>query len=83
MSTEQQRNHMHRELVKGRLRPPSKPPSTKSYTVAPASINEVMVRKQSERQITQGPVEISSAATAQPFLDPAILERRNRNSGMT
>ncbi|KAI2783708.1 hypothetical protein F4815DRAFT_441965 [Daldinia loculata] len=43
MSTEHQRGHVHRELVKGKLRPPLKPPSTKSYTVAPASINEVMI----------------------------------------
>ncbi|KAI1650032.1 uncharacterized protein F4817DRAFT_302891 [Daldinia loculata] len=50
MSTEHQRGHVHRELVKGKLRPPLKPPSTKSYTVAPASINEVMVRRPSERQ---------------------------------
>ncbi|KAI1656929.1 hypothetical protein F4813DRAFT_390271 [Daldinia decipiens] len=66
MSTEHQRGHVHRELVKGKLRPPLKPPLTKSYTVPPASINEVVVRKPSERQVNHGPVEISSAATAQP-----------------
>ncbi|KAI1800471.1 hypothetical protein F4811DRAFT_27603 [Daldinia bambusicola] len=42
MSTENQRGHGHRELVKGKLRPPSKPPSTKSYTVTSPSINEVL-----------------------------------------
>ncbi|KAK6949432.1 hypothetical protein Daesc_009511 [Daldinia eschscholtzii] len=83
MSTEHQSGHGKRELVKGKLQPPSKPPSTKSYTVTSASINEVIVRKPSERKVNQDPVEISSAATAQPFLDPTILERRRRNSGMT
>ncbi|KAI1099948.1 hypothetical protein F4804DRAFT_63898 [Jackrogersella minutella] len=78
---QQQSRQGHRELVKGRLRPPSKPPSTKSYTVAPTSINEVTVRHHTERQVAQGPVEISSAATAQPFVDPAILERHRRDDG--
>ncbi|KAI0103568.1 hypothetical protein F4814DRAFT_452918 [Daldinia grandis] len=43
MSTEHQAGHVHRELIKGKLRLPLKPPSTKSYTVASASINEVII----------------------------------------
>ncbi|KAI1378686.1 hypothetical protein F4677DRAFT_375094 [Hypoxylon crocopeplum] len=72
-----------RELVKGKLRPPSKPPSFKSYTVAPASINEVIVRPPADRRTAQGPVEISSAATPQPFVDPAALGRHRCTSGPT
>ncbi|KAI1392773.1 uncharacterized protein F4822DRAFT_140266 [Hypoxylon trugodes] len=84
MSSEQQREPpsppTRRELFEGRLQPPSKPPSAKSYTIAPASINEVVVRRQNERQAARDPVEISSAATAQPFVDPAVLEHRRRIS---
>ncbi|KAI1459549.1 hypothetical protein F4805DRAFT_455713 [Annulohypoxylon moriforme] len=93
LQQQQQEEHQHpssqlprqlrRKLVKGRLQQPSKPPSTKSYTVAPASIKEVAVRRPSEGRMTQGPVEISSAATAQPFVDPAVLERHRRIGGPT
>lgn len=31
--------------------------------------------------VSGDPVEISSAAVAQPFVDPAVLERRRRISG--
>ncbi|KAI1397009.1 hypothetical protein F4819DRAFT_490965 [Hypoxylon fuscum] len=78
---QQQSGQMRRPLIKGRLQPPSKPPSCKSYTVAPASINEVIVRPPDDRQVNRDPVEISSAAVAQPFVDPAVLERRRRISG--
>ncbi|KAI2472527.1 hypothetical protein F4781DRAFT_383054 [Annulohypoxylon bovei var. microspora] len=80
---QQQPRQVSRQLVKGRLQPPSKPTFTKSYTVARASIHEVTVRHPSEGQTTQGPVEISSAATAQPFVDPAVLERHRRIGGPT
>ncbi|KAL7620348.1 hypothetical protein AAE478_009342 [Parahypoxylon ruwenzoriense] len=70
-----------RELIKGRLRPPSKPPTCKSYTVSRASINEVTVRSPTDKRAIRVPVEISSAAVAQPFVDPAVLERRRRLSG--
>ncbi|KAI0882154.1 uncharacterized protein GGS22DRAFT_48487 [Annulohypoxylon maeteangense] len=79
----QQPRQLRRELVKGRLRPPSKPASNTSYTLAPASIKEVTVRRPSERHSTQSPIEISSAATAQPFVDPAVLERHRRIGGPT
>ncbi|KAI2604695.1 hypothetical protein GGR54DRAFT_450844 [Hypoxylon sp. NC1633] len=72
-----------RELIKGKLRPPAKPPSTKSYTIAPASINEVIVRPPTKPRDVRDPVEISSAATAQPFVDPAVLSRRRRNNDPT
>ncbi|KAI4864964.1 hypothetical protein F4820DRAFT_421770 [Hypoxylon rubiginosum] len=81
---QQQESHqVHRKLVKGRLRPPSKPASCKSYIVAPASINEVIVRSPADRQTTRAPIEVSSAAVAQPFVDPAVLERHRRIGGPT
>ncbi|KAI1408971.1 hypothetical protein F5Y13DRAFT_203960 [Hypoxylon sp. FL1857] len=79
---QQQPCQVRRELVKGRLRPPSKPASTKSYTVSPALSNEVMVRQPAERQAIQAPVEISSAATAQPFVDPTVLDQHRRTNGL-
>ncbi|KAI0837519.1 hypothetical protein F5Y06DRAFT_297375 [Hypoxylon sp. FL0890] len=81
-SEQQQPCQVRREPVKGKLRPPSKPPSTKSYTVSPALSNEVMVRPPAERLATRAPVEISSAATAQPFVDPAVLDRHRRTNGL-
>ncbi|KAI1774710.1 hypothetical protein F4818DRAFT_70637 [Hypoxylon cercidicola] len=87
MSSEQQQQReprqAHRELIKGRLRPPSKPASCKSYTVAPASIDEVIVRPPADRLSTRGAVEVSSAAVAQPFVDPAVLEHHRRIGGPT
>ncbi|KAI1205379.1 uncharacterized protein F4807DRAFT_464669 [Annulohypoxylon truncatum] len=80
---QQEPRQLRRELVKGRLQPPLKPPSGKSYSVAPASTGEVTVRRPSEGWITQSPVEISSAATAQPFINPAVLERHRRIGGPT
>ncbi|OTA99399.1 hypothetical protein M426DRAFT_325157 [Hypoxylon sp. CI-4A] len=82
MSSEhEQPRQVSRELIKGKLRPPSKSTSAKSYTVAPASINEVTVRQASERTAIRDPIEISSAATPQPFVDPAVLDRRRRIGG--
>ncbi|KAI0895852.1 hypothetical protein F4806DRAFT_496758 [Annulohypoxylon nitens] len=82
-TTQQEPRQLRRELVKGRLQPPSKSPSSKSYTVAPPSIKEVTVRSPRDGQVIQSPVEISSAATAQPFVDPAVLERHRRIGGPT
>ncbi|KAI1081918.1 hypothetical protein F5B20DRAFT_38449 [Whalleya microplaca] len=64
--------------IKLTLRSPTKPALCTSYTVTPASITEVTVRIP---PIIRAPVEISSAAVAQPFVDPVVLERRNRSSG--
>ncbi|KAH9993283.1 hypothetical protein F4779DRAFT_623517 [Xylariaceae sp. FL0662B] len=84
MSSEQQQQPsrpVRRGPVKLNLRSPTKPPLCKSYTVTPASINEVTVR--TDGQTIRTPVEISSAAVAQPFVDPAVLERRRRSGGTT
>ncbi|OTA64148.1 hypothetical protein K449DRAFT_432673 [Hypoxylon sp. EC38] len=81
-SEHQQPCQVRRELIKGKLRPPSKPASTKSYTVSPALSTEVMVRQPAERQAIQAPIEISSAATAQPFVDPAVLEHQRHTNGL-
>ncbi|KAI6088137.1 hypothetical protein F4821DRAFT_258309 [Hypoxylon rubiginosum] len=79
----QESQQVHRKLVKGRLRPPSKPASCKSYTVSPASINEVIVRSPVDREAIRAPIEVSSGAVAQPFVDPAVLEHRRRIGGPT
>lgn len=42
---------IRRELVKGKLQPPSQPPLRKSYTVTPTSINEVTVRHPSDKRV--------------------------------
>ncbi|KAI1766696.1 hypothetical protein GGR53DRAFT_464192 [Hypoxylon sp. FL1150] len=80
---QQESQPVHRELIKGRLRPPSRSASCKSYTVSPASINEVIVRSPADRQAIRAPIEVSSGAVAQPFVDPAVLEHRRRIGGPT
>ncbi|KAI5864754.1 hypothetical protein GGS23DRAFT_561659 [Durotheca rogersii] len=40
-----------REMVRGRLRPPSKLPAPRSYTVARPSISEVTIRRPTDRQL--------------------------------
>ncbi|KAI1251361.1 hypothetical protein MGN70_005929 [Eutypa lata] len=72
----------HRALVKGPLKPPAtkNSGSLKSYTVTPATSGEVTIRKQADRKRPSEPVEISSTAVPQPFVDPGVLERRGRSS---
>ncbi|KAI1500259.1 hypothetical protein F5X99DRAFT_410251 [Biscogniauxia marginata] len=65
-----------RVLFKGKLRAPVKPPSPRSYTLGPAPITEITVRTRADKRTTQDPMPISSTAVAQPFVDPAVLERR-------
>ncbi|KAI2603883.1 uncharacterized protein GGS25DRAFT_525157 [Hypoxylon fragiforme] len=71
---------IRRELVKGKLQPPSQPPLRKSYTVTPTSINEVTVRHPSDKRVIQDPIEFSSVATAQPFVNPTVIVDRRRNN---
>ncbi|KAI1202774.1 hypothetical protein F5X97DRAFT_189375 [Nemania serpens] len=66
-----------RPLFKGTLSPPCTKPTGKSYTLAPASISEVLIRDPAERRATgRCSTAISSTAVPQPFVDPAVLQRR-------
>ncbi|KAI1751887.1 hypothetical protein F4782DRAFT_531128 [Xylaria castorea] len=66
-----------RKLLKGTLKPTSTRPTGKSYTLAPASISEVVVKDPVGKQATGCPsTAISSTAVPQPFVDPAVLQRR-------
>ncbi|KAI0198329.1 hypothetical protein F4808DRAFT_260284 [Astrocystis sublimbata] len=68
--------HSKRELFKGTLKPPSTKPTGKSYTLAPASIAEVVVRDPAAQATRCPQTAISSMAVPQPFVDPAVLQRR-------
>ncbi|RYP91291.1 hypothetical protein DL770_002609 [Monosporascus sp. CRB-9-2] len=67
----------HRALVKGALKSPAtkRPEHLKSYTLPPKTNGEVTIRKATDRKRRPEPVEISSTAVPQPFVDPAVLER--------
>ncbi|KAI1167000.1 hypothetical protein F5B18DRAFT_648016 [Nemania serpens] len=66
-----------RPLFKGTLSPPSTKPTGKSYTLAPVSISEVLIRDPAERRATgRRSTAISSTAVPQPFVDPSVLQRR-------
>ncbi|RYP77243.1 hypothetical protein DL771_001292 [Monosporascus sp. 5C6A] len=71
----------HRALVKGALKSPAtkRPEHLKSYTLPPKTKGEVTIRKAANRKrrrvVVAEPVEISSTAVPQPFVDPAVLER--------
>ncbi|KAL8874767.1 MAG: hypothetical protein Q9198_006784 [Flavoplaca austrocitrina] len=65
-----------RPLLKGRLRPPVKFPSHPSYAQSTFTRGDIVVKdrgKEPKPHITI----FSSQKTAQPFLDPAIMARRN------
>ncbi|KAI1425135.1 hypothetical protein F5Y12DRAFT_714606 [Xylaria sp. FL1777] len=66
-----------RSLFKGTLSPLCARQAHKSYTLARASISEVSVKDVAEGQATsRRPIAISSTAVPQPFVDPAVLQRR-------
>ncbi|KAI1187592.1 hypothetical protein F5B17DRAFT_430357 [Nemania serpens] len=66
-----------RPLFKGTLSPPCTKPTGKSYTLAPVPITEVLIRDPAERRATgRRSTAISSTAVPQPFVDPAVLQRR-------
>ncbi|KAI0434991.1 hypothetical protein F5Y09DRAFT_157568 [Xylaria sp. FL1042] len=66
-----------RRLFKGTLSPPCAQPAHKSYTLTPASISEVSIKDPAKKQVTsRHPIAISSTAVPQPFVDPAVLQRR-------
>ncbi|TRX96504.1 hypothetical protein FHL15_002776 [Xylaria flabelliformis] len=70
-----------RRLFKGTLKPLSTRPTGKSYTLAPASISEVVIKDAAGRPATRCPsTAISSTAVPQPFVDPAVLQRRPPSS---
>ncbi|KAI0402834.1 hypothetical protein F4802DRAFT_334724 [Xylaria palmicola] len=65
-----------RPLFRGTLRPPPAQPAPRSYTLAPASISEVVIKDPAQKQATgRHSIAISSTAVPQPFVDPAVLQR--------
>ncbi|KAI0473680.1 hypothetical protein GGR56DRAFT_676165 [Xylariaceae sp. FL0804] len=73
-----------RQLFAGRLKPPVPPPAPSSYTVSrasPAAGAGLSVRDEgsssSHRRpaAAEEPVAVATRAVAQPFVDPAVLER--------
>ncbi|ORY55437.1 uncharacterized protein BCR38DRAFT_491069 [Pseudomassariella vexata] len=66
------------KLVEGSLKPSKKSASQTSYTLPHPARNEVTFKRPSATQKSREPTEISSVAVAQPFVDPAVLERRAR-----
>ncbi|KAI1292741.1 hypothetical protein F5Y03DRAFT_375250 [Xylaria venustula] len=66
-----------RKLFKGTLSPPRVQPAHRSYTLTPASISEVSIKDPANKQASvRRPIAISSTAVPQPFVDPAVLQRR-------
>ncbi|KAI0548366.1 hypothetical protein F4679DRAFT_585537 [Xylaria curta] len=66
-----------RRLFKGTLKPPSTRPTGKPYTLPPALISEVVIKDPAGGAATRCPsTAISSTAVPQPFVDPAVLQRR-------
>ncbi|KAI8955735.1 hypothetical protein F4801DRAFT_277461 [Xylaria longipes] len=66
-----------KRLFKGTLKPPAAQPTGRSYTLTPASISEVVIKDPAGKQATGCPsTAISSTAVPQPFVDPAVLQRR-------
>ncbi|KAI0912864.1 hypothetical protein F4823DRAFT_138999 [Ustulina deusta] len=66
-----------RRLFKGTLSPPCAQPAHKSYTLTPASLSKVSIKDPAEKQVTsRRSIAISSTAVPQPFVDPAVLQRR-------
>ncbi|KAK9420372.1 putative SMP domain-containing protein [Seiridium unicorne] len=65
-------------LFKGRLQPPAKFPVSRSYQVLPASARELVVKGSSQKTASREPVQVLSNAVPQPFVDPNLLERRQR-----
>ncbi|KAI0452545.1 hypothetical protein F5B21DRAFT_334961 [Xylaria acuta] len=66
-----------RRLFRGTLKPPSTRPTGKSYTLTPVSISEVIIKDPAGKQAAGCPsTAIFSTAVPQPFVDPAVLQRR-------
>ncbi|KAK9777454.1 putative SMP domain-containing protein [Seiridium cardinale] len=65
-------------LFKGQLQPPAKFPVSRSYQVPPASARELVVKGSSQKTASREPVQVFSNAVPQPFVDPNLLERRQR-----